>query len=121
LVQAIDDWYFYEPTVDGLNATLEKILADYYQLAIPFFARAQKELLDDQLLQTALREAAAISVESRSGLAESLASAGYLLAKCDHPAFLALKDRIRAACTPDIPEARRRWINRLAYDALVFV
>ena len=120
-VQIIESWYFYEPTVEGLNATLEQILADYHQLAVPFFARAQRELLDDRLLQTALREAATIPAESRTGLRESIESAGYLLANCNHPAFLALKDRIRAACTPDIPEEQRMRIAKLAYDTLVLV
>jgi len=121
LVQAIDHWYFYQPTVEGLNATLEQILADYHLLAIPFFARAHTELLDDRVLQIALHEAATIPAESRIGLPESLAAVGHVVAKCDHPAFLALRDRIRAACTDDIPEEQKKWVNRLAYDALVFV
>lgn len=121
LVQAIDYWYFYQPSTEGLDATLERILADYRLLAIPFFAQARAELLADKLLQTALREAAAIPPELRTGLPESLAAVGYVVAKCEHPAFLALRNRIRAAWTDDIPRDRRRWTNRIAYDVLAFV
>lgn len=121
LVKAIDYWYFYQSKSEGLNGTLEQILADFHLLAIPFFAWAQAELLADQLLQTALREAAAIPAESRSGLQESLAAVGYVVAKCEHPAFLAVRDRIRSVWSDQISKERRRWTNRLAYDALVFV
>jgi hypothetical protein len=121
LVEAIEYWYFYQPTPDGLMATLETILADYHSLALPFFAQAQADLLADELLQTALREAASIPAELRIGLPEALAAVKYVVAKCDHPAFLALRDRIRRAWTEDMPKERKQWTNRLAYDVLVFV
>lgn len=121
LVEPVDYWYFYQPNSEGLNATLEQILADFHLLAIPFFAQGQVDLLADQLLQTALREAAEIPAESRRGLQESLAAVGYIVAKCEHPAYLAVRDRIRSAWTDGIPKERRQWTNRLAYDALVFV
>jgi hypothetical protein len=121
MVPAMDYWYFYEPTPAGLLSTLQVILADYHSLAIPFFAEAETELLGNKLLQTALREASTIPSEARIGLAEALAKAGYVVAKCEHPAFLALRDRIRAAWTNDVSKEQRRWTSRLAYDTLVFV
>lgn len=121
MVPAMDYWYFYDPTPTGLLVTLQVILTDFYSLGVPFFAQAQTELLGDRLLQTALREAAAIPIEARVGLAEALAGVGHIVAKCEHPAFLAVRDRIREAWTDDISKEQRRWTSRLAYDTLVFV
>jgi hypothetical protein len=47
-----------------LNATLERILADFQQLAVPFFEWARKQLLGDNLLQAALtrRRVLAVSI-----------------------------------------------------------
>lgn len=121
VVPAMDYWYFYDPTPAGLLSTLQTILADFHALAVPFFAQTEAELLGNKLLQTALREASAIPPESRVGLPEALAGVGYIVAKCEHPAFLALRDRIRAAWTDDVSKEQRQWTNRLAYDTLVFV
>jgi hypothetical protein len=85
-----------------LNATLERILADSQQLAVPFFEWARKQLLGDKLLQAALRAAECIPAESRIGLPESLAAVGHVVARCEHPAFLAVRDRIRTAWTDGI-------------------
>ena len=119
IVPAMDYWYFYDPTPAGLIFTLQAILADFHAIAVPFFAQAEADLLGDKLLQTALHEASAIPFEAHAGLVESLARVG--LAKCEQPAFLALRDRIRAAWTNDVSKEQRRWTSRLAYDTLVFV
>ena len=98
------------------------ILADFHALAVPFFAQAETELLGDKLLSN--RHPRSISttfLKARAGLAKSVARVGYVVAKCEHPAFLGLRDRIRAAWTSDISKEQRRWTNRLAYDTLVFV
>jgi hypothetical protein len=121
LVEAIEYWYFYEPNPEGLDATLERILADFQLLAIPFFERARKQLLEDKLLQAALKAAEDFPAETRIGLTESLADVGYIVAKCEHPVFLAVRDRIRSAWSNDIPKHHRRWTSRLAYDVLAFV
>src|SRR5438128_1716540 len=71
LVEAIGYWYFYQPSSEGLNVTLERILADFQQLAIPFFEVARNQLLGDKLLQAALRAAETVSAEQRIGLPES--------------------------------------------------
>jgi hypothetical protein len=120
LVEAIEYWYFYQPTSAGLNDTLERILADFQLLAVPFFGWARKELLGHKLLQPALSAAEAIPAESRIGLPESLEAVGHVVARCEHPAFLAVRDRIRAAWTKDVPKDQRRSTSRLAYDVLVF-
>jgi hypothetical protein len=120
MVQAMDYWYFYDPTPAGLLCTLEVILADFQTLAVAFLAEAEDELLGDKLLQIALREASAIPLEARVGLAEALAKVGNVVSKCEHPAFIALRDRIRASWGDDVSKEKRRWTSRLAYEALVF-
>lgn len=121
LVEAIENWYFYRPHLEGLNSTLQTILADFQQLGIPFFESARKQLLGDKMLQAALRAAEAVTAEQRIGLPESLAEVGHFVARCKHPAFLVVRDRIRAAWTDDIPKEQRQWTSRLAYDVLTSI
>jgi hypothetical protein len=121
IVSAIDYWYFYEPTPIGLEMILDSILKDYHQYAVPFFSDAEKVILADKLLQTALREASKIPAERRLGLPEALASVNFVVARCNHPAFITLRDRIRDAWTSDVSKESKRWTSRLAYDTLVFV
>src|SRR5262249_18453449 len=116
VVEAIEFWYFYEANPEGLGTTLGEILADFQLLAIPFFEWSRHQLLEYKLIQAALKAAEAIPLEARIGLPESLATVGYIVAKCEHPAFLAVRERIRSAWTDDIPKEQRRWTNRLAYD-----
>ena len=120
LVEAIDYWYFHERTGNGLISAAKNILADFPHLHCRFLLALKPNYWPTSCFKLrAWREP--IPAESRIGLPESLAAVRHVIAKCDHPAFLKLKDRIQAAWTEDVPKERRRWTNRLAYDTLVYV
>jgi hypothetical protein len=43
------------------------------------------------------------------------------LTRLEHPAFVRLRDRLRAAYLPDILKEERQYTSRLAYDCLLFL
>lgn len=119
-IEAMQYWEFYEPTPDGLRRTLTTIHQQFTQLAPAFFEQAERRLLSSRLLQLALSEARRISPEERAGLPEALEAVKCRLDHLEHPVFLRLRDRLRAAWTPDVPKEERQATSRLAYDCLVF-
>jgi hypothetical protein len=120
MVDAMKYWTFYEPTPEGLRHTLGEIHREFMQLAPPFFKQAERQLLSSRLLQVALAEARCVPVQERVGLADALAAVKHRVRNLEHPAFLRVRDVIRAAWTPDVSKDERQWTNRLAYDCLVF-
>lgn len=121
LVDAIRYWEFYDPTPEGLSLTLSKIHSEFVQLAPFFFQKSEKQLLSSRLLQVALSEARSVAAAGRVGLEEALMAVKHQVGKVEHPAFLRVRDVIRAAWTEGIPKEERQWTSRLAYDCLAFL
>jgi hypothetical protein len=118
-IEAMQHWEFYESTPDGLRQTLARIHDQFIRLAPTFFADAEGRLLSSRLLQLALSEARQIAPGERAGLPEALDAVKCRLDHLEHPVFLRLRDRLRAAWTPDVLKEERQATNRLAYDCLV--
>jgi hypothetical protein len=119
-IEAMQYWEFYEPTPDGLRRTLTTIHHQFRQLAPAFFEQAESSLLSSRLLQIALSDVRRISPEERAGLPEALDAVKCRLDHLEHPVFLRLRDRLRAAWTPNVSKEERQATSRLAYDCLVF-
>lgn len=111
-------WIKYKPTPDGLHQALSTILNEFCELSPAFFEQAEQRLLSNRLLQTALAESRLIPLEMRIGLVEASAAVKHSVGRIEHPAFLKLRDAIRAEWTPDVSKEERRWTSRLAYDCL---
>ena len=119
-IDAMQHWHFYEATFPGLRRTLAEIHRQFVELAPPFFSRAEQQLLSRRLLQLALVESRRISAEERVGLQAALDAVQCRVGRLEHPAFVRLRDRLRAAWSPDIPKEERQGTSRLAYDTLAF-
>jgi hypothetical protein len=117
-VEAISHWEFYDPTLDGLEKTLEEIYRQFTSLTPQFFARAEHHLLSNRLLQFALAESKNISIEDRTELKQTLEKAKFLLADLKHPAYLQLRDRL-LTIESEMPETERGWANGLACRCLL--
>jgi hypothetical protein len=113
-------WHFYEPTPAGLQRALAEIHRQFVEFVPPFFEHAERELLSRCLLQLALVEARNIPSAERVGLREAIDAVQGRVDRLEHPAFVRLRDRLRAAWSPDIPKEERQGTSRLAYDCLLF-
>jgi hypothetical protein len=118
VIEAIKHWESYEPTLTGLQRTLAEIHRQFQDLVPAFFKESENQLLSNSLLQIALTESKRIPAEERSELQTALESVKFRLDRLEHPIFLRLRDRLRAAWTPDIPKEQRQATNRIAYDCL---
>ena len=116
----MQQWHFYEPTPTGLQRTLTEIHRQFVELVPPFFEQAERQLLSRRLLQLALVEARTIPPAERAGLREAIDAVECRVDRLEHPAFVRLRDRLRAAWSPDIPKEERQGTSRLAYDCLLF-
>jgi hypothetical protein len=119
-IDAMQHWQFYAPTPAGLQRTLTEIHRNFVELVPSFFAQAEQRLLSRRMLQLALVEARSISAAERSGLREAIDAVQGRVDRLEHPAFVRLRDRLRAAWSPDIPKKERQGTSRLAYDTLLF-
>jgi hypothetical protein len=115
MIEAIQHWFFYEPSVEGLLKTLQEAHTQFDQFSPKFFEEAEGSLMSRRLLQLALAGARSVPAARLLGLGEAKGR----LVRMNHPAYLSLRDELREAWTPDIPREDRTWTNRLAYDCLM--
>jgi hypothetical protein len=120
-IEVMKHWHFYEPTPAGLQQTLTEIHRQFVELVPPFFEQAERRLLSRRLLQLALVEARTIPAAERIGLREAIDAVECQVDRLEHPAFVRLRDRLRAASSTDIPKEERQGTSRLAYDCLLFM
>jgi hypothetical protein len=120
-LDVIQHWHFYEPTLVDLQRVLTEIQRQLVEFASSFFEQAEQQLLSSHLLQLALVEVCNIPEEECIGLREAADAVQGRLTRLEHPAFVRLRDRLRAACPPDILKEERQYTSRLAYDCLLFL
>ena len=120
-VPAGDQWITFEPNAEALAEAMDSFYTIYRELAVSFFESCTAELISSKLLQIAIREAAQVPAEEREGLEQRLSELGHRVDRLDHPAFLKLRDILRAAWTPDVPKEERQWTSRLSYDSLMLI
>ena len=118
-IEVMQHWHFYDPTPAGLHGALSEILRQFVELVPPFFEQAERELRSRKLLQLALAESRRIPAAERVGLHEAIQVVRGRVDRLEHPAFLRLRDILRAAWSPDIPKEQRQGTSRLAFDCLV--
>jgi len=114
----IEHWHDYKPDLEGLLETLDDIKRQFDQFAPEFINASRARLLSDPLVQLGLSQLTNFSEEELFGLMEPNKSGSKLLGDNTHPAFVRLKTTLEAAWTPEIPEERRQWTNRIAFDCL---
>jgi hypothetical protein len=119
-VPAIEQWYVYAPTLDGLLTTLESVLGDFRSLVLPFYCEATTFLRKDVLLQTAIRERVYMARPDKKELQDALAAVDYRLDRLEHPAYVQLRDRLRLRWK-DVTKEKRGWTNRVAIDSLLLL
>ncbi len=117
-VPAEEQWITFDPNQESLNEALNILFEEFKKFVEPFFEKAEKELLNSKLLQTALKEADSISMKELEGLEERLQHFGGVVSRLDHPAYLKVKQSLRNEWTEEVSKEERSWTSRLAYDSL---
>jgi hypothetical protein len=121
LDEEADDWVSFEATGASIRAAVDSMIDDILRLSPGFFESAEAVLVKSTLLQYALRLAAEISASERDALGASLQDARFLVADVEHPAFVSVRDQLRASWDDETTEFEREATNRIAYDCLALV
>jgi hypothetical protein len=119
MIEAMENWFFYEPTPEGLRRTLDEIHRRFTALSPAFFTEAENKLLTSHLLQLALAESRSTAPSDLVGIQQALEAAKHKLSDFEHPAYLRLKSKLQNAWTADVPKAERKMSNRIACDCLL--